>query len=576
MGVICSVRETLRPDVVATGEASTSSPGVDALESIDSSALVTNADSSGRVRPSEPIAEIVADIWATLLKVDGVAVEDDFFELGGHSLLITRMVSRLSNAFRIEIPFDLVFETETSTVAGVSAMIESLLSGDAGPTALPGVEPVSRTSGPLPLSFAQRRLWFLDQLIPGNSFYNVPAPYRIRGDLDVPALRRALTGVLARHELLRTVCRTSVNGKPEQVIGAPYQVDLPVVDVAGETPDELVKHTLELVEAEAVRLFDLSTGPVFRATLLRLGPADHVLLVVFHHAFTDGWSMGVFNRDLTALYGAEVAGLPCPLERLRIQYADFAVWQQRWLSGGALETQLRYWRDRLAGAPAALELPTDRPRPAVQSYEAASLTFEISADVVRRLRELAKSERATLYMVLLTAFKALLVRYTSRTDVMIGAPVANRRRTEFEDLIGFFVNTVVLRTDCSGDPSFRELLRRVRETTLGAFSHQDVPFERLVSEVAGGARDVSRNPLVQILFQLMNVPGTLPAFGAADVSLVPGITTPTRFDVEVHIAELSTGISGIVSYDRTLFDKSTIEGLAANYVSLLGRIAQAI
>lgn len=546
------------------------------MESIDSPRRDTGAGSSGEVRSSEPIAQIVADIWATLLKVDEVDVEDDFFELGGHSLLVTRMVSRLSNAFQIEIPYDLVFETETSTVGGVAAVIESLLNGNAGRSALPPVEPVGRTADPLPLSFAQQRLWFLDQLLPGNSFYNVPAPYRIRGDLDVPALHRALTNLVARHELLRTVCRTSADGKPEQVIGAPYQVDLPVVDVAGETPDEQAKHTLALVEAEAVRLFDLSTGPVIRATLLRQGPADHVLLVVFHHAFTDGWSMGVFNRDLTALYEAEVTGSPCALEPLRVQYADFAVWQQRWLSGRALDTQLRYWRDRLAGAPAGLELPTDRPRPPVQSYEAASLTFDVPAEVVDRLRELARSERATLYMVLLTAFKALLVRYTSQTDVMIGAPVANRRRTEFEDLIGFFVNTLVLRTDCSGDPSFRELLRRVRKTTLDAFAHQDVPFERLVSEVAGGARDVSRNPLVQILFQLMNVPGTLPRFGSADVSLVPGITTPTRFDIEVHIAELPTGTSGVVSYDRTLFDQPTIEGLAANYVSLLGRIAQAI
>jgi acyl carrier protein len=527
--------------------------------------------------PAARIADQVADILSKLLNVQSVGYEDDFFELGGHSLLVTRTVSRLRDAFGVEIPFDVFFET--STVAGVATVIAQLLSAEDRPS-LPPVRPVGRDDE-LPLSFTQQRLWFLQQLSPDSDFYNVSTAFRIRGLLDPDALRRAVTEVVARHESLRTTFPVTAAGTPVQVIQPARLVSLPVMDLTvssdGSTDPVVQAEVAERarrIASELVRApFDLATQPGLRATLLRLGELDHMLVLVMHHLVVDGWSIAVLNKELGALYSAFSTAEPNHLTPLTIQYADYAVWQHEWLSGPDLGTQLRYWRTKLRGMPVSIELPADRLRPQVASHRGATLPIEIPAQTIARLNAIAATEGATLYMVLLAAFKALLVRYTGQVDIVVGTTVANRRRAELESLIGLFVNTLVLRTDCAGSPTFRELLARVRETALGAYAHQDVPFHLLVDEFAPN-RDLSRNPLVQIAFQLHNTDHERLHLGNADVTFVRDLADTVRFDLEVHIAETATGATGMFVYATDLYDPPTISRLAGSYLDMLKHVTQ--
>ena len=321
-----------------------------------------------------------------------------------------------------------------------------------------------------PLSFAQQRLWFLDQLEPNSAFYNMPQAIRMSGPLDVGALRRALSEIAARHESLRTSF-TVVEGNPVQVIAPAVSVELPVVELAELSESEREAEALRLAREEAQRPFDLERGPLVRASLLRLGGEEHVLLLNMHHIVGDDWSFSVLMRELMALYEAFSQGDPSPLKELPIQYADYAVWQREWLQGEQLEAQLAYWKQQLSGAPAVLALPTDRPRPAVPSYQGANDSLALPKQLSEQLRALSQREGVTLYMTLLAAFQTLLMRYSGQEDIVVGSPIAGRTRAETESLIGFFLNTLVLRTSLSGDPSFRELLGRVREVTLGAYEH---------------------------------------------------------------------------------------------------------
>ncbi|MFL6124429.1 amino acid adenylation domain-containing protein [Actinophytocola sp.] len=431
----------------------------------------------------------------------------------------------------------------------------------------------------MPLSFAQQRLWFLDQLVPDNPFYNTPFVVRLRGELDVAVLGRALTEVVARHESLRTTFE-SVDGTPRQVVHAagPVPVELVDVSTARDSTDRDSTDTDPeaaariLVADEIARPFDLSSGPLLRVTVLRLGAADHVLCLVMHHIVSDGWSMGVFMSELNALYRAFLADEPSPLPELPVQYADFAVWQREWLAGERLRGQVDYWRDRLAGLPPSLDLPADRPRPAAPTYAARSVGIEVPADVVTRLRAVSREQGATLFMTLLAAFQLLLSRYTGSTDIAVGSPIAGRVRPELEGLIGFFVNTLVLRTDVSDGPSFVELLGRVRETALGAYANQDLPFEQLVAELAP-VRDLSHNPLVQVMFQLMNAPqermglaGTRgERFGAGGETI--------RVDLECNLVEHGDALIGHVLYSVDLFDASTVQRLVDHFLRVLAAVA---
>ncbi|HEX2093094.1 MAG TPA: condensation domain-containing protein, partial [Longimicrobiaceae bacterium] len=441
-----------------------------------------------------------------------------------------------------------------------------LLARGADGEAPAGPIPRRGTRGPAPLSFAQRRLWVLEQLTPESPFYNETHSLSFSGPLDVAALERALNEIVRRHEALRTTF-TEGAGEPLQVVAPALILPLPVVDLAAMTEDVREDEARRLAREEAQRRVDLHRGPLIRTTLLRLSPSEHRLLVTIHHIVCDGWSMGVLAWELGVLYRAFAAGKPSPLHELPVQYADFAEWQRRWLGNGALSEPLRYWRTRLADLP-ELALPADHPRPAVPTFRGDRRAVLIPPGVRAALRALGETEGATLFMVMLAAFQTLLCRYTGEADVVVGAPVAGRTRKELEGLIGFFVNTLVLRTDLSGNPSFREAVRRVRDASLGAFAHQDVPFEKLV-ETLHPARDLARNPLFQVIFQLFATPSTT---GLSPEQVVPVNWVGTgiaKFDLRVDLHDTRGGLSGFVEYSTDLFEAATIARMVDHFLVLL-------
>ena len=430
---------------------------------------------------------------------------------------------------------------------------------------------VTRPAGGLPLSFAQQRLWFIDQLEPGTAAYNIPGAVRLSGVLDVAALERSFTEIVRRHEALRTRFET-IEGAAVQVIDEAAAVVLRCVDLRSTVAAEREGAARREAEAEAQRPFDLQAGPLLRVLLLQLEEEEQVLVVTMHHIVSDGWSMGIFIRELASLYGAYRSGAETPLAELPLQYADFAVWQRGWLQGAVLEQQLEYWREQLGGRLPVLELPADRPRPAVRSYGGANYSFRLSGELSAGLRELSQREGVTLFMTLLAGFQSLLSRYTGQEEIVVGTPIANRTRGEVEGLIGFFVNTLVLRTDLSGGVSFRQLLGRVRETALGAYTHQDVPFEQLVEELRP-ERDLSHTPLFQVMFVLQNTPPQqgleMPGLSLA-MQAVESVTA--KFDLTLSLAEGDGGLGATFEYNTDLFEERTMERLARHFEMLLAGI----
>jgi len=433
---------------------------------------------------------------------------------------------------------------------------------------------------PLPLSFAQQRLWFLDQLVPENPFYNVPVAVRLTGQLDFPALEQAFNAIIQRHEALRTSF-TQVAGQPTQVIAASLHLPLPVVDLQHLPLPERDSTVQQMVTAAALRPFNLAVAPLLRVNLWQLDAADHVLLLNLHHIVSDGWSLGVLIRELAVFYTAFHTNQPAPLPELPIQYADFAHWQRQWLQGDVLESQLSYWRRQLAEVP-VLDLPTDRPRPGVQSYRGARQNLALSASLTASLEALSQHEGVTLFMTLLAAFQTLLYRYTGQEDIAVGSAIANRNRSELEGLIGFFVNSLVLRVNLAGNPTFRQLLGRVRQVALEAYAHQDLPFEKLVEELQP-ERDLSRNPLFQVVFALQNAPMQPLELPGLTLSPLKFDVGTTRFDLELHLWEpaqglsglweqQSEGLSGFIAYSTDLFDPSTIARMLAHFQTLLSGI----
>lgn len=417
-----------------------------------------------------------------------------------------------------------------------------------------------------PLSFAQQRLWFLDQLAPGNSFYNISVALPFTIFLDVEAFRKSINDIVRRHGSLRTTFR-SIDGKPAQLVAPILDLPVPLVDLSGYPKVEQEEEAKRLATEEARQPFDLSKGPLIRTSLLRLGPINYIFLVTMHHIISDGWSLNIFFRELSALYAAYTQGKPSPLPELPIQYPDYAVWQRQWLQGDELETQLAFWKKQLQGL-SVLQLPTDRPRPAIQTFEGASYSVEIPAFLRTSLKVLSQREGVTLFMTLLAAFQILLHRYAGQDDIVVGAPIAGRSRPELEDLIGFFVNTLVLRSDLSGNPTFREFLARVREMALNAYANQDLPFERLVDELKP-ERDLSRNPLCQVAFQLQHVHESdqrQSRPGARPLQVERG-TAP--FDVLFSLWENADGIRGGFDYNTDLFDATTIARIASHFHVLL-------
>lgn len=421
-----------------------------------------------------------------------------------------------------------------------------------------------------PLSFPQQRLWFLHQMEPLNAAYNMPLAFRLSGQLDMNALQWALDEIVQRHEILRTTFDV-LDQEPVQLVSATGSLTLAIRDLSsfplsvGEVEAEM------LASEEAQRPFDLKRGPLIRAMLMRLGKDEHVLLVTMHHIISDGWSHTILMNELGALYEAAVAGRPSPLPELSIQYADFAEWQRKWLQGELLDQQLEYWRKHLTGAPPSPELPADRPRPAVQTFNGARQSFSLSHDLSARLVELSRREDATLFMTLLTAFYVLLYRYTGETDIVVGTPVANRNRQELESLIGFFVNTLALRADLSGNPTFRELLAQVRDVALGAYMHQDLPFELLVEELSP-VRDASRNPLFQVMFALQNMPEAASQSLGLTIMPLDVQTSRAQFDLILDTIEFNGQLHLTFVYNTDLFDASTIELIATHFKVLLAGV----
>ncbi|HEY0093338.1 MAG TPA: condensation domain-containing protein, partial [Archangium sp.] len=467
----------------------------------------------------------------------------------------------------MELPLGELFEA--TTLDALAARLEAAVQAGRSLQA-PPLEPVSRASE-LPLSFAQQRLWFLHQLDPASAFYNIPLAVRFTGLLDLEALERSFNELVRRHESVRMTFRAH-EGRPVQVPLPASALNLAVVDLQHLPADAREAEARRLSREEAARPFDLARGPLLRVSMLKLAEREHVLLLTMHHIISDGWSMGVLIREMAALYEAFSTGKPSPLPEPVLQYADYAAWQRRWLQGEALQTQLSYWTKQLQGAPQLLELPTDRPRPAAPTFRGAHLSVRLPLALTEALKELSRREGATLFMTLMSAFQALLARYTGQQDVLVGTDIANRTRADTEGLIGFFINQLVMRGRLDEAPTFRELLARTRETALAAYAHQDLPFEELV-RVLNPERGGGQAPLFQTKLILQNAPMSAIALPGLTLKPLEVEAHSARLDLLVALTETEEGLSCTWEYSTDLFEASTIERMAGHFQRLLEGIA---
>ncbi len=515
--------------------------------------------------PKTPLEDLLATIWAWVLGLREVGADDDFFELGGHSLTATQVISRICRSWGVELPLRALFEHPT--VARLAKVLEEAVRQGVDP-AWPDLVPVDRRR-PLELSFAQQRLWFLDRLIPARAAYNVPMPMRLEGRLDAAALGEALNGVIRRHEILRTRF-PSHEGRPYQVISQPVSRSLPRIDLGRLAAGRRAIEAGRLVDLEARRCFDLARGPLLRAVLLRLDDRRHILATTLHHTVCDAWSFGIFRRELAALYST-ASGRPAVLAELPVQYADFAAWQRTWLSGAVLDRQLSYWRHQLRGLP-ALQLPADQPRPSSASYRGGKFTVALGEPSTLALEALSRRAGTTLYMTLLAAFATLLRRLAGQSDFAVGSPIANRNRTEIEPLIGFFTNTLVMRCRPRAAMSFEQLLGELREATIEAYMHQDLPFERLVEEL-GIERDLAVSPLFQVAFVMQPGPRQVLELPGVRMEPQPFDTGTAKFDLTLNLGRGPRGLAGHFEYSSDLFDRTTIARLAGSWQTLVRALA---
>ncbi len=534
---------------------------------VDRQALPAPEASTARqitLPPRTSTEQRLADIWRHLLRVDVIGVRDSFFDRGGHSLSAMQLVSRIRQHFDVELPLLSVFETPT--IEGIAAKIDEA-SEEPSRASLPPIVATRRGDRVIPASFSQERLWLFDQLQPGNSAYNVPAAVQIHGSLDVAALEQAIAAVVSRHEVLRTSF-SSIDGRPVQVIAPDTPVRAMLTDLRTLTTPERARHVEALAKVHAQRPFDLATGPLWRASLLQLAADEHVLLWNQHHISTDGWSAGIFVREMSQLYTAFAGGKPHGLKPLAIQYADFSQWQRDWLNGEGKTAQLSYWQKRLEDAPPALVLPTDRPHPPVQSFNGGSESVVLTPALSSALVALGRQEGATMYITLLSALKALLYLHTGQADIIVGSPTAGRSQGQTEDLIGFFLNTLAQRTKVKGDASFRELLRDVRTGVLEAFANQDLPFEHIVDTLRI-ERDRSRSVLYQVLFNHQRTSEARLVFG--DLRLLP-MELPevgSKFDLTLYATEGLQQTTLRMVYNADVFDRVTITAMLERFVVLL-------
>ncbi len=517
--------------------------------------------------PHGEIEELVAQIWREVLGLEEIGSQDNFFDLGGHSLLATRVAARLRGSFHIDLPLRKCFELPT--VSLLAAHVGELRRSQCGIVDAP-IVPVAR-GGALPLSSAQRRLWFLHQLDPDESAYNIPAAYRITGALDVAALQAALNEIVRRHESLRTAI-VDDHGRPAQRILANAELPLTLVDLTQVTVARADTEVLRLVAEDARRPHDLGAAPLLRAQLLRLDCDRHVLILNFHHIVADASSLGDFYRELAVLYDGFKSGLSPALSTLAVQYADYCSWQQEWLASPAAEIQLTYWRRQLSGALAPFELPADFPRPARQSYRGARLSRRLSVELTGALKSFSRREGATPFMTLLAAFNVLLARLSGRCDIVIGSTIAGRSRPEAQGLIGFFINALALRSDLSGEPSFKALLQQVREVCLDAYTHQELPFERIV-EALNPARDLSRNPLFQVMFNMNETGPRALTLKDCQSEKINAAEPAAKFDLILYAPEVDGAIELRMVYNADLFSAAR---MALNLEQLGAILEQAL
>ena len=516
--------------------------------------------------PGNPVEEVLASIWGETLGLERIGVNQDFFELGGHSLVAMQIVSRARQAFEVKLPIRSLFDSPT--VAGLARVIESAMRTGASWEFSP-IVPASR-EGTLPLSFAQQRLWFLHQLDPITPLYNLPSAIAFQGRLNLAALEQTLSEIVRRHEALRTVL-ISVDGQPAQCILPPSGMALPLVDLRSLSVTERKARIAQLSTAECQRPFDLSAGPLLRATLLQLDDDEHALLFTMHHIVSDGWSLGVLINEVKAHYKHFLMGARSLLPELAIQYADYASWQRQNLQGPVLQEQLQYWETQLAGVQPLLKLSIARPRPPVQSSQGASRSLMIPKALSEEINALSRKEGVTLFMTLLAGFKCLLFRYSGQEDIIVGTPTANREQREIENLIGFFINLFPLRTNLSGNPSFRELLHRVRTVTLGAYAHQAVPYEKIVSHLQAD-RVTSHAPLFQSFFVLQNAPSPSFELPGLDLSYIPVLKPTTHLDFYFDITETANGLAAGLKYRTDLFNAGAISQFLDNYKNLFEEV----
>ena len=513
--------------------------------------------------------ERLARIWGDVLKVYELKRDDDYFELGGDSLSGTQLTNAIAQEFGVPLDFEDVYAY--STIRSLGERIEELCkAGELHSTSdALRLAPVARTES-MPLSSGQQRLWFLDQLEPENPFYNIPLSLRLIGTLETALLERCLREIVNRHEVLRAIF-VAVDGRPGQLIKPSLPISVSLLELQRLSPEEREAEALRIAREDARRPFVLSEGPLIRVTLIRLGAADHLLQLTMHHIVSDGWSISLLVREFVELYRAYKTGLAPSLPELRVQYADYAYWQQQWLESAECAEQFAYWRRKLSGPLPMLELPTDRARPSVPSYRGARNDFLLPRELAGNLRALGQRENVTLFMVLLSAFQALLGRYTGQDDINVGSPIAGRNRAEIENLIGFFTNTLVFRGDLSGDPNFLTLLQRAKQTALEAYAHQDVPFEKLVDALQP-ARSLNRTPLFQVMFVLQNISMRAGRLPGLEMQVSEPDRETAKFDVTLFMMEREDGLAGRLEYSADIFEAPTIERMLGHLLVILNGI----
>jgi amino acid adenylation domain-containing protein len=528
-----------------------------------SAVVPTRAAASGYVGARNTTEEKLVEIWKGVLGVEQVGVHDNFFDLGGHSLLAIKIVSNVREAFNVDVSIRELFTSPTPAEFALSlSRCQEMSSAGEILRLAPGL-----WEGTPPLSFAQQRLWFLDQFEPDNPFYNMAAAIRLEGALDMQALEGTLAGIVRRHEPLRSAF-SEINGEPVLSISPSWTDSLLLIDLSGEDEHNRESEMLRLAQSEALKPFNLERDSMLRATLYKLDARHHVLLVNMHHIASDGWSTGIILREFSALYNALQAGSEPRLPDLPVSYTDYAAWQQRWLRAAALESQVGYWKEKLGGDMPVLHLPADRPRPPVQTYRGKTITKLLSKSLSARVQTLSQREGVTPFMLLLSVFKILLHRYSGLHDIIVGTPVAGRGRPELENLIGFFVNTLALRTNLSGNPTFTEALQRVARTSIDAFANQDVPFEILVDRLVP-ERSLSHSPIFQVVFALENEPLKAPPLRDLTTNLIELENTTAKFDLTLFITEASEGLRASFEYNTDLFDDETILSMSGHFEHLL-------